>query len=92
MILEQGMNVKIVLFPKEEDPDSFVRNNRSAVVQEFLENQAKDFIQFKTNILLAETKNDPVKRKAGMIKEIVQSIAMIPDAIIRSVYVRSVLS
>lgn len=87
MILEQGMNVKVVMFPEGEDPDSFVRNNRSAEVEEFLEQQAKDFIQFKTSILLSETKNDPVK-KATMIKEIVQSISMIPDAITRSVYVK----
>lgn len=87
MILEQGMNVKVVMFPQGEDPDSYVRNNRTAEVEEFLDKQAKDFIQFKTSILLNETKNDPVK-KAGMIKEIVHSISMIPDAITRSVYVK----
>ncbi|MCF8367500.1 MAG: DNA primase [Bacteroidales bacterium] len=87
MILEQGMNVKVVLFPEGEDPDSYVRNHRSAEVEEFLATQAKDFIQFKTNILLKEAKSDPIK-KAGMIKEIVQSISQIPDAIIRSVYVK----
>lgn len=87
MILEQGMNVKVVMFPQGEDPDSYVRNNRSADVETFLDTQAKDFIQFKTGILLNETKNDPVK-KAGMIKEIVQSISVIPDAITRSVYIK----
>lgn len=87
MILEQGMNVKVVMFPDGEDPDSYVRSNRTAEVEEFLDKQAKDFIRFKTNILLSETKNDPVKR-AGMIKEIVHSISMIPDAITRSVYVK----
>jgi DNA primase len=87
MILEQGMNVKVVMFPDGEDPDSYVRSNRTAVVEEFLDKEAKDFIQFKTNILLKETKNDPVK-KAGMIKEIVGSISHIPDAIIRSVYIK----
>ncbi|MCD4696646.1 MAG: DNA primase [Bacteroidales bacterium] len=87
MILEQGMNVKVVMFPEGEDPDSYVRGNRSAEVEEFLDREAKDFIQFKTNILLKEAKGDPIK-KAGMIKEIVQSIAQIPDAIIRSVYVK----
>jgi DNA primase len=87
MILEQGMNVKIVMFPEGEDPDSYVRSHRSVEVEEFLTGKAKDFIQFKTDILLKETKNDPVKR-AGLIKEIVQTIALIPDQIIRSVYVK----
>ncbi len=87
MILEQGMNVKIVMFPKGEDPDSYVRSHRSIEVEEFLTAGSKDFIQFKTDILLKETKNDPVKR-AGLIKEIVQTIALIPDQIIRSVYVK----
>lgn len=87
MILEQGMNVKIVMFPPDEDPDSFVRSHRTIEVEEFLATGANDFIRFKTNILLKEAKDDPIK-KAGLIKEIVQSIAFIPDAIIRSVYVK----
>ncbi len=87
MILEQGMNVKVVIFPDGEDPDSYVRNNRSAEVENFLDEEAKDFIQFKTKILLKDTKNDPIK-KAGMIKEIVESISKIPDAITRSVYIK----
>jgi len=87
MILEQGMNVKVVMFPEGEDPDSYVRSHRSIEVEEFLASNSKDFIQFKTNILLKDAKKDPVKR-AGLIKEIVQSIALIPDQIIRSVYVR----
>lgn len=87
MILEQGMNVKIVMFPDGEDPDSFVRTHRSIEVEEFLAKEAHDFIRFKTNILLKEAQDDPIK-KAGLIKEIVQSIALIPDAIIRSVYVK----
>jgi len=87
MILEQGMNVKVVLFPEGEDPDSYVRSHRSIEVEEFLSSNAKDFIQFKTDILLNEVKNDPIKR-AGLIKEIVQTIAVIPDQIIRSVYVK----
>ncbi|MCD4730418.1 MAG: DNA primase [Bacteroidales bacterium] len=87
MILEQGMNVKVVMFPEGEDPDSFVRSHRTIEVEEFLNTNAKDFIQFKTNILLKDAQKDPVKR-AGLIKEIVQSIALIPDQIIRSVYVK----
>jgi DNA primase len=87
MILEQGMNVKIVMFPEGEDPDSYVRSHRSKEVEEFLVSNARDFIQFKTNILLKDAQHDPVK-KAGLIKEIVQSISMIPDQIMRSVYVK----
>lgn len=87
MILEQGMNVKIVMFPEGEDPDSFARTHRTIEVEDFLSRQAKDFIQFKTSILLDEAKNDPIK-KAGLIKEIVQSISLIPDGIIRSIYVK----
>jgi DNA primase len=87
MILEQGMNVKIVMFPAGEDPDSFVRTHRSLEVEEFLTSQAYDFIRFKTGILLKEVNNDPIKR-ASMIREIVQSVSSIPDQIIRSVYIR----
>ncbi len=87
MILEQGMNVRIVMFPEGEDPDSFVKNHRSVEVEEFITIQAKDFIRFKTNILLKEAQNDPVK-KAGLIKDIVHTISLIPDQITRSVYVK----
>jgi DNA primase len=87
MILEQGMNVRIVMFPDGEDPDSFVRSHRSLEVEEFLTGQARDFIRFKTDILFKDVKNDPI-RKAGMIMEIVQTIAAIPDQITRSVYIR----
>lgn len=87
MILEQGMNVRLVMFPEGEDPDSYVRQNRTAEVESFLENEARDFIQFKTRILLKDAKNDPIKR-ADMIREIIQSVAMIPDAITRSVYIK----
>jgi len=87
MILEQGMNVKIVLFPEGEDPDSFVRNNRTADVEAFIKNNAVNFILFKTRLLLAETLGDPIK-KAALIKEIVGTIALIPDGISRSVYVK----
>ncbi len=87
MILEQGMNVKVVMFPDGEDPDSYVRSHRTIEVEEFLDSSAKDFIRFKTGILLKGTKGDPVK-KAGLIKEIVQSISLIPDGITRSVYVK----
>ena len=87
MILEEGMNVRIVLFPDGEDPDSYARNNPASEVQEFISKKAEDFISFKTNLLIKETKNDPTK-KAALIKEIVKTIALIPDGIYRSVYVK----
>jgi DNA primase len=87
LILEQGMNVKIVLFPDGEDPDSFVRKHRSSEIEEFITKQAKDFIAFKTNLLLDETVGDPTKR-ADLIKEIIQTISHIPDGINRSVYIK----
>ncbi|MCD4745997.1 MAG: DNA primase [Bacteroidales bacterium] len=87
MILEQSMNVKIVLFPEGEDPDSFARNHRTSEVNEFINNKARDFIEFKTNLLLKETADDPLK-KASLIKEIVNTISLIPDSIYRSVYIK----
>ncbi|MCF8332112.1 MAG: DNA primase [Bacteroidales bacterium] len=86
MILEQGMNVKIAMFPLGEDPDSFARAHRSDETKTFIENNASDFIVFKTNILLKGTENDPVKR-AGLIKDIVESISKIPDQIKRTIYI-----
>ncbi|MFO8055479.1 MAG: DNA primase [Bacteroidales bacterium] len=86
MILEQAMNVKIVLFPKGEDPDSFARKNRSEEIKTFISEKANDFIVFKTGILLKETDDDPMKR-AGLIKDIVETISKIPDQIKRTVYV-----
>lgn len=87
MILEQGMNVRIVLFPDGEDPDSFARSHRRNEVEEYIGSKASDFILFKTNLLLKDAANDPIKR-AGLIKEIVSSISLIPDGITRSVYVK----
>ncbi len=87
LILEQGMNVKIVLFPEGEDPDSYVRSHRTSDVEAFIKEQANDFIKFKTNLLLDETVGDPAG-KAALIKEIVSTIAHIPDGIGRSVYIK----
>ena len=87
MILEQGMNVRIVLFPEKEDPDSFARTHRSAEVEEFIAKNAVNFILFKTRLLLNETAGDPVK-KAGLVKEIVNTIAIIPDGITRTFFTR----
>ena len=85
LILKEGMNVKVVTFPDGEDPDSFARANNSIELEEYIEDNKKDFINFKASILLKVANNDPIK-KAGLIKEVVQSIAIIPDMIIRSVY------
>lgn len=87
MILAEGMNVRVVMFPEGEDPDSFAKAHRSSEVKEYINEQAQDFISFKTNLLSEEAQNDPIKR-ASLIKEIVQSISVIPDAITRQVYVR----
>jgi DNA primase len=87
LILEQGMNVKIVLFPDGEDPDSYARSHRTSEVQDFITAQAVNFIIFKTNLLLKEASGDPIK-KSALIHEIVGSIALIPDQIIRSVYIK----
>ena len=87
MILEEGLNVRIVLFPDGEDPDSYARKNRPAEVKTFVEDQAADFISFKTRLLLSETQNDPI-RKAKLIKEIAQTISLIPDPIARTLYTR----
>ncbi len=87
MILEEGLNVRIVLFPEGEDPDSFARSKRPLELTSFLEEQAVDFITFKTKLLLSETRDDPI-RKAGLIREIAQSISLIPEPIARSLYVR----
>jgi len=87
MVLEQGMNVRIVLFPDGEDPDSYARKHRRAELEELITGKAQDFIRFKTSLLLKEAAGDPIKR-AGLIKEIVGSISLIPDPIYRSVYIK----
>jgi DNA primase len=87
LVLEEGMNVNVLLFPDGEDPDSFSRSRKAEEVLEFLKNNSTDFITFKTKLLLSETAGDPVK-KAGLIRDLVESIALIPDAITRSVYLQ----
>ena len=87
LILYQGMNVRIVLFPEGEDPDSFARSHTSSEVEEFIKKEATDFISFKTRLLLDETLGDPTA-KVSLIKEIVRTIAHIPDAINRTVYIQ----
>ncbi len=87
LILEEGLNVRIVLFPDGEDPDSYAQKHRPAEVKAFIQKQSVDFISLKTNLLLDETKDDPI-RKARLIKEIAQTIALIPEAIARTIYVQ----
>jgi len=87
MILEEGMNVRVVVLPEGEDPDSFVRKNRTTDVETFIQKQSKDFISFKTDMLLKESADDPIK-KAGLVKEIVHTISLIPDPIYRTVYIK----
>lgn len=87
MILEEGLNVKVVLFPDGHDPDSYVQEFGSSAFKTHIEQNKKDFILFKTGILLKDAGNDPIKR-AGIIREVVESIAKIPDGIKASVFVR----
>jgi DNA primase len=87
LILEQGMNVKVVQFPDGEDPDSFAKSHSSSELEEFLQNEAKDFINFKVSLLLKDASKDPIKR-AAVIREIVVSISKIPDRIQQEVYIK----
>lgn len=89
LILEEGMNVKVCTFPEGEDPDSFAKNNTYEALVNHLENNAKDFIQFKASLLMDEAANDPVK-KAGLIRDMVTSIGKIPDRIQREIYIQEV--
>ncbi|OMP31619.1 DNA primase [Mangrovimonas sp. DI 80] len=87
LILEQGMNVRVCTFPEGEDPDSFARQNTLEELKEYLDANAKDFIQFKASVLVEDANNDPIK-KAETIRDIVNSIAKIPDNIKREVYIQ----
>ncbi len=87
LVLEQDMNVKVCLLPDGEDPDSYMQKVGLTAFKEYMDKEGKDFILFKTNLLLAEVADDPVK-KTELIKDIVQSISKIPDAIKRSMYVK----
>ena len=89
LILEEGMNVKVVLFPDGEDPDSFAKKNSDSELALFIKDQKQDFITFKAQILLKDGENDPLK-KSDLIREIVQSVGLIPDQITRSVYVKEI--
>ena len=89
LILEEGMSVKVVLFPEGEDPDSFAKNNSTTVLEDYLKDHAQDFVSFKSEILLKDAANDPLKR-AELIRDVVSSVGLIPDTIIRSVYAQEV--
>jgi DNA primase len=91
LILEEGMNVKVVLFPDGEDPDSYAKKVSNTELQTYIKEHKQDFISFKSGILLNEGNNDPIKL-AELIKEIIHSVALIPDSITRSVYVQSIAS
>lgn len=87
LLLEDGMNVKVLLLPDGEDPDSFARKQNAESFQKYISEHETDFIRFKTQLLLQEVGDDPIKR-AGLISNIVQSISVIPDTIKRSVYIQ----
>jgi len=87
LILEEGMNVKVCTFPDGDDPDSFARKNSYEDLVHYLENNAKDFIQFKASLLMNEANNDPIK-KAELIRDMVVSISKIPDRIKREIYIQ----
>ena len=87
LILEQGMNVKVCSFPEGEDPDSFSKSHTLTEVEDFLKENAKDFIQYKASLLVKEAQGDPIK-KAGLVRDMVESIAKIPDVIKREIYVQ----
>lgn len=87
LILEEGLNVKVVLFPDGEDPDSFSKTRSAAELNAYISSHKQDFISFKASVLLADGANDPILR-AGLIKDIVHSVSLIPDQITRSVYVQ----
>lgn len=89
MLLSEGMNIRVLLFPDGDDPDSFARKNPRDFVEDFIKNKAKDFIDFKAEILLKEANNDPIK-KAEAIRDIVKSIGFVSNALKQEVYLKQV--
>jgi DNA primase len=87
LVLEEGMNVKVLLLPDGEDPDSFAKKQGATAFLDYIKNNETDFIRFKTQLLLKETENDPIA-KARLITEVIRSVAVIPEAITRSVYIK----
>lgn len=86
MLLAEGMNIKVLLLPDGEDPDSFARKHRADEFRSFIESHQVDFIRFKTDLLLEEAKGDPIKR-AELIGNVVRSVAVIPDNVVRQMYI-----
>ena len=87
MLLEEGMNIKVCLFPDGDDPDSFARKHNATEFQNFIQEHETDFIRFKAELLMEDAGKDPMKR-AELINDIVRSIAVIPEAIVRDVYIK----
>lgn len=87
MLLEEGMNIKVCLLPDGDDPDSFARKHNATEFQDYIREHETDFIRFKTNLLLEDAGRDPIKR-AELIGSLVQSISVIPEAIVRDVYIK----
>ena len=88
LVLKEGLNVKVVLLPEGQDPDDFARKHTLEEVQDHIARNEQDFIGFKTDLLLGEAGNDPLKR-ANLINDVADTIALIPDAVVRAVYVRT---
>ena len=88
LILQEGMNVKVLTFPAGEDPDSYAKKVSSEDFENYITKQSKDFIEFKCSLLLEEAKEDPIKR-AELIKDVAATIALIPDNVSRTVYAQS---
>lgn len=89
MLLSEGMNIRVLLFPDGDDPDSFARKHPQDFVEKFIDNEAKDFIDFKAEILLGDAGNDPIK-KAEAIRDIVKSVAFVQNGLKREVYVKEI--
>ena len=87
LFLKEGMFVKLALLPEGKDPDNFAQENSTEEIEDFLENKSQDFLQFKANVLQEESKNYPAQ-KAEAIKDIIQSISLIPDTVTRSLYIK----
>lgn len=87
MLLKDGMNVKLLLLPDGKDPDDFARENTTQQLQEYMSSHQVDFIRFKTDLLMKEAQNDPIKL-SRLVNNIVQSISVIPDEIMRTIYIR----
>lgn len=88
LVLKEGLNVKVVLLPEGKDPDDFARKHTLEQVRDYIAQNEQDFIGFKTDLLLGEAGNDPLKR-AALINDVADTIALIPDAVIRAVYIQS---